>query len=112
MESNREFITRMYLLVNELPKEKLEDVNNILSLLEFQLKMRDIDHITGFVEELSLKVNSSHIYSTSKNVVYEKLKGLREESRYTFTLPGHYNEPVKQILGSKGNKESPNNLKH
>ena len=102
----------MYLLVNELPKEKFEDVNNILALLEFQLKMRDIDHITGFVEELSLRVNSSHIYSASKKVVYEKLKGLREESRYTFTIPGYYKEPDKQILGSKGNKESPNNLKH
>lgn len=112
MESNREFITRMYLLVKELPKEKLEDANNILALLEFQLKMRDIDHITGFVEELSLRVNSSHIYSASKKVVYEKLKGLREETRYTFTLPGRYEEPIQQILGSKGNKKDTDNLKH
>ena len=102
----------MYLLVNELPKEKFEDANNILALLEFQLKMRDIDHITGFVEELSLRVNSSHIYSASKKVVYEKLKGLREEGRYTFTLPGYYKEVDQQVLGSKANKKNIDNLKH
>ena len=101
----------MVLLVKELPKKKLEDANNILTLLEFQLKMRDIDHITGFVEELSFRVNSSHIYSASKKVVYEKLKGLREEGRYTFTLPGYYKEPVEQVLGSTGDKEITKNLK-
>ena len=112
METNKEFITRMYMLVNELPKEKIEDYNNILNLLSFQLKMRDIEHITGFTRQLSDRFNSSHVQATSKAILYEKLKGLSEKSRYTFSLPEDYKESLQQILGSKGNKESPDNLKH
>ena len=102
----------MYMLVNELPKEKLEDANNVLNLLSFQLKMRDIDHITDFTRQLSNRFNSSYVSSTSKTMLHEKLKGLSQESRYTFTVPEDYQELEQQVLGSKGNKESPNNLKH
>ena len=112
METNKEFITRMYLLVNEIPKEKLEDYNNILSLLSFQLKMRDMDHINEFVRQLTNRFNSSHVNSTSKRMLYEKLKGLSEESRYTFSVPEDHIENLKQILGSKGDKKDTDNLKH
>lgn len=112
METNKEFITRMYMLVNELPKDKIEDYENILSLISFQLKSRDIDHISDFVKDLTFLFNSSHAASTAKHILHEKLKSLREKTRYTFKIPEDNKESDQQILGSEGNKENPDNLKH
>lgn len=112
METNKEFITRMYMLVNELPKKKIEDFNNILNLLSFQLKIRDIDRIDNFTRQLFNRFSSTHVSSTSKRILYDKLKGLSEESGYTFSVSEDYQKDVEQILGGKGNKESLDNLKH
>ena len=111
MESNKEFITRMYLLVNELPKEKIEDYENILSLLSFQLKLRDITHISNFTQELSDMFNGTHAQSTSKQIFDAKLKALRAKTRYTFSLPKNNQNRMEKILGSKRNKTNPDNLK-
>ena len=54
MESNKEFVTRMILFINELPEEKRRDYYTLLSFLDFQLTMRDNLFITELFDKLDL----------------------------------------------------------
>ena len=59
MESNKEFITRLVLMINELPEDKRRDHFTLLNFLDFQLKARD----NLFVEDL---INKLDIHITLK----------------------------------------------
>ena len=52
IESRKEFITRMFLFMNELPQEKKTDFNTILCFLEFQMKLREMDYIKLAVKKM------------------------------------------------------------
>jgi len=52
IESRKEFITRMFLFMNELPQEKKNDLNTILCFLEFQMKIREMDYIKLAVKKM------------------------------------------------------------
>lgn len=100
------------MLTQELPKEKIEDYNNILNLLSFHLKIRDIDHITNFVIEFTKIIGSMHIPQRTKSIINNELFRLSEKGRYTFQVPEIDKNALEEILGSTGDKSSPEDLKH
>lgn len=52
IESRKEFITRMFLFMNELPKEKKNDFGTILCFLEFQMRLREMEFIKASVRTM------------------------------------------------------------
>jgi len=83
IESRKEFITRMYLLSQELPSETLQDANNVLSFLEFQLKVREsdlLDEVSGKIVNVLSRSNS--ISSRNKSWVIKELEALKGTQKY------------------------------
>ena len=111
LESNKEFVTRMYLLTQELPKNKIEDYENVLSLLSFQLKLREMNIVKEAASNLSRLVNLSSVENKAKNYLLNEIEIFKRQDRYTIQVPEDNQEDVQQVLGSTGNKEVAQTLK-
>ena len=89
MESNKEFITRMVLLINELPEDKRREYNTLLSFLDFQLTIRDNLFITDIFDKLDLYLlNKIDWYGRAKlkRELRQKIRDFCETSKYSFTI--------------------------
>jgi hypothetical protein len=60
LESSKEFVSRMMLMINELPEEKRRDHYTLLSLLSFHIKARDRDIVRTFTRRTLHSVESSN----------------------------------------------------
>lgn len=105
MENRKEFVIRMYLLAKEIPKEKIEDYENILSLLSFQLKLREIELIEDAAETLSSLVNRSSIHNSTKKYMIDEIDVFTRQDRFTLQIPEDNKEETQQVLGVKGDKQ-------
>ena len=104
MESNKEFVTRMILFINELPEEKRRDYYTLLSFLDFQLTMRDNLFITELFDKLDLHLlNKIDWYGRAKlkQEIRQAIRDFCETSKYSFTVHDNNDKQMQQVMGSR-----------
>ena len=104
MESNKEFITRMMLFINELPEHKRRDYFTLLSFLDFQLTMRDNLFITEIFDKLDLHLlNKIDWYGRAKlkQEIRQTLRDFCKTSQYSFTFHDNNEKQMQQVMDSK-----------
>ena len=112
MESNKEFIARMYAILQELPEEKKSDYNTLLNFFSYQLKTRDIKLVTSLTSKIILSLElTDYIPKRFKDYAIKKIENICTSSRYTFTLPQIDKEQLQQILGEQKDKRDTKNTK-
>tara|TARA_E500000305_G_C3944326_1_gene199072 strand:+ start:157 stop:450 length:294 start_codon:yes stop_codon:yes gene_type:complete len=97
MESNKEFITRMALMLNELPEQKRRDVFTLLPFLDFQLKQRDNLFITHLCDKLDLNLlNNIDWYGKAKlkKEIRQEIKNFCKASTNSFTFHDDNEETI------------------
>ena len=107
MESNKEFITRMMLFINELPQEKKRDMFALLSFLDFQLTMRDNLFITELFDKLDLHLlNKIDWYGRAKlkQEIRQALRDFCKTSQYSFTFHDSNEKQMQQVMDSGEDK--------
>ena len=107
MESNKEFITRMILLINEFPEEKRRDYVTLLNFFEFQLRGRDNLFLEDFVNKLdahiTLKVDFNGHARIRKNVI-KTIEDYASSSNYSLKVPKYNQEQLEEKLGEQKHK--------
>jgi len=102
LESSKEFVSRMMLMINELPEEKRRDHYTLLSFLSFQLKARDRDIVRTFTHRALHSVESSNnMPRRFKDEVRKKIRGVCKSAEYTFALPQIDKKALEEILGKQ-----------
>ena len=104
MESNKEFITRMAVMLNELPEEKRRDVFTLLPFLDFQLTIRDNLFITELFDKLDLHLlNKIDWYGRAKlkRELRQTIRDFCETSQYSFTIHDNNEKQMQQVMDSK-----------
>lgn len=67
MEGREEFVIRMYRLTQELPKDSLSNLEDTLSLLCFQLKLREVEMAEETVDNFgNVETNPKLTYTVRK----------------------------------------------
>ena len=113
MESNKEFIARMYAFLQELPEEKRSDYNTLLNFLSYQLKIRDIKFVASLASKIIVSLEfTDYIPKRYKDAAIKKIENVCTSSRYTFTVPQIDKEQLQQVLGEQKDKQNTENLKH
>jgi len=113
MESNKEFIARMYAFLQELPEEKKSDYNTLLNFFAYQLKTRDIEFVASLASKIIVSLEfTDYIPKRFKDATIKKIENICTSSRYTFTLPQIDKEQLQQVLGEQKDKRNIKNLKH
>ena len=101
MESNKEFVTRMTLMINELPEHKRRDYYTLLSFLDFQLTMRDNLFITELFDKLDLHLlNKIDWYGRAKlkQEIRQALRDFCKTSQYSFTFHDNNEKQMQQVM--------------
>jgi len=112
MESNKEFIARMYAFLQELPEEKKSDYNTLLNFFSYQLKTRDIQFVASLASKIILSLElTDYIPKRFKDATIKKIEDVCTSSRYTFTLPQIDKEQLQQVLGEQKDKRDTKNTK-
>ena len=104
MESNKEFITRMILLINELPEHKRRDHFTLLAFLDFQLTMRDNLFITELFDKLDLHLlNKIDWYGRAKlkQEIRQAIRDFCKTSQYSFTFHDNNEKQMQQVMDSR-----------
>ena len=101
----------MYLLTQELPKNKIEDFEAVLSLLSFQLKLREMDIAHEAAHNLSRLVTLSSIQNKAKNYLLNEIEIFKGQDRYIIQVPEDDQGDVQQVLGVEGDNEATQTLK-
>lgn len=104
MESNKEFISRMMLMINELPEHKRRDHFALLSFLDFQLTMRDNLFITELFDKLDLYLlNKIDWYGRAKlkQEIREELRSFCKTNQYSFTFHDSNEKQMQQVVDGK-----------
>jgi hypothetical protein len=105
LESSKEFVSRMMMMISELPEEKRRDQYTLLSFLSFQLKARDRDIVRTFTHRTLHSVESSNnMPRRFKDEVRQKIRGVCRSAEYTFAIPLLDKESVEEILGKQADK--------
>ena len=103
MESNKEFITRMVTMLNELPEHKRRDLFTLLAFFDFQLTIRDNLFITELFDKLDLHLlNKIDWYGRAKlkKELRQSIRDFCETSKYSFTIHDNDQKQMQQVLGS------------
>ena len=103
MESNKEFISRMMLMINELPEHKRRDHFALLAFLDFQLTMRDNLFITEIFDKLDLHLlNKIDWYGRAKlkQEIRQALRDFCKTSQYSFTFHDSNEKQMQQVMDS------------
>jgi len=104
MESNKEFITRMATMLNELPEHKRRDLFTLLAFLDFQLTIRDNLFITELFDKLDLHLlNKIDWYGRAKlkQQIREEIRSFCKASKYSFTVHDSNEKQMQQVMDSK-----------
>lgn len=104
MESNKEFITRMMLFINELPEEKRREYFTLLNFLDFQLTMRDNLFITELFDKLDFHlITKIDWYGRAKlkREIRQAVRDFCKTSKYSFTIHDHNEKQMQQVMDSK-----------
>jgi len=104
MESNKEFITRMSVMFNELPEHKRRDLFTLLAFFDFQLTIRDNLFITDLFDKLDLHLlNKIDWYGRAKlkQEIREAIRDFCKTSKYSFTIHDNNEKQMQQVMDSK-----------
>ena len=113
MESNKEFIARMYAFLQELPEEKRSDYSTLLNFFSYQLKTRDIELVASLASKIIVSLEfTDYIPKRFKDETIKKIENICTSGRYTFTLPQIDKKKLQQILGEQKDQRNTQNLKH
>jgi len=108
MESNKEFITRMVLFINELPEHKKRDYNTLLSFLDFQLKHRDnllIEHIISNLAYSIIENVDFYGAKRIKKMVLSEMDKCIAENTNTFKVSNDNIRSLQQEVGVDAHRE-------
>ena len=89
MESNKEFITRMTVMLNELPEHKRRDYNTLLSFLDVQLTIRNNLFITKLLSKLEFQLIENVDWygkAREKKQIQKEIADFCESSKHTFKV--------------------------
>ena len=89
MESNKEFITRMMVMINELPEHKRRDYFTLLAFFDFQLTMRDNLFITKLFDKLEFHLLEKIDWygrAKFKKEIKQELRDFCKANKYSFTF--------------------------
>ena len=104
MESNKEFVTRMMLMINELPEEKRRDYHTLLSFLDFQLTMRDNLFITELFDKLEFHLTEKIDWygrAKLKREIKKEIRNFCKSSTYSFTFHNNNEKQMQHVMGGK-----------
>ena len=107
MESNKEFITRMSVMYNELPENKKRDLFTLLAFFDFQLTIRDNLFITDLFDKLDLHLlNKIDWYGRAKlkQEIRQALRDFCKTSQYSFTFHDSNEKQMQQVMDSGEDK--------
>jgi carboxypeptidase C (cathepsin A) len=113
LESNKEFIARMMVFINELPESKRRDYFTLLNFLDFQLTHRDNKMITAWCIELSLSLDTVNFKGNRKirDDVQKKIENFKKSASHFVKIPRNYKRKSKQVLGSPTNEHNTKEIK-
>jgi hypothetical protein len=97
MESNKEFITRMAVMYNELPEKKKRDLFTLLAFYDFQLTIRDNLFIKYLFDKLDLHLlNKIDWYGKAKlkQEIRESLRNFSKANQHSFTFHDNNEETI------------------
>ena len=97
MESNKEFITRMSVMYNELPENKKRDLFTLLAFFDFQLTIRDNLFIKDLFDKLDLHLlNKIDWYGRAKlkQEIRQAIRDFRKTSQHSFTFHDNNEETI------------------
>jgi len=113
MESNKEFIARMYTFLQELPEEKKSDYNTLLNFFSYQLKARDIEMVASLASKIIVSLEfTDYLPKRFKDATIKKIENICTTGKYTFTFPEIDKEKLQQVLGEQKDERNTKNLKH
>ena len=104
IESRKEFITRMFLVMGELPEGRKNDYGTILNFLAFQLRIREADYIKYSVRRVVSGINSlNRLNIADRHKLIGMFEGVFSEMDFMF-------EPLSEkekfeFLTSKASRE-------
>jgi len=107
MESNKEFITRMILLINELPEDKRRDYFTLLNFLDFQLKARDNLFVEDLINKLAIHITLKVEFHGQARIKKNIIKAIEDHcaaSKYSFKIPDYNREKLQQKMGKQKDK--------
>jgi len=108
METNKEFITRMALMLNELPEQKRRDVFTLLPFLDFQLKQRDNLVMEHFITNLAHNLMENVDWYGAKRIkkmVLNEIDAYCKTSKYTFKVSPEDEKLMQQKMGREANRD-------
>ena len=107
MESNKEFITRIVVMINELPEDKRRDYHTLLSFLDFQLKGRDNLFVEDLINKLAIHITLKVDFYGQPKIKKNVIKAIEDHcaaSQYSFKIPDYNREQLQQKMGKQKDK--------
>ena len=107
MESNKEFITRVVLMINELPEDKRRDYFTLLTFLDFQLKARDNLFVEDLINKLAIYITLKVDFNGHARIKKNVIKAIEDHcaaSQYSFKIPDYNREQLQQKMGEQKHK--------
>lgn len=84
IESRKEFVTRMYLLLYEIPEEK-RDLSTMLSFFSIQLRQREMSFAKYAVDKVVREMSSrTSLTLRHRNTIVDIFSNAFSEREYTF----------------------------
>ena len=111
IESRKEFITRIFLLMQEIPEEKRKDLNTMLGFLSIQLREREMDFAKYATKRVILGLSDTRVLTIrNRSKIIDMFEGAFSETDYLFVPIS--NEVREEFLLSKiaKNKGAPDNF--
>ena len=104
MESNKEFITRMILMINELPEHRKRDYHTLLTFLDFQLKARDNLFVEDLINKLAIHITLKVDFYGHQRIKKNVIKAIEDHcaaSKYSFKIPDYNRKQLQQKVGKQ-----------
>ena len=111
IESRKEFITRIFLIMQEIPEKKRKDLNTMLGFLSIQLREREMDFAKYATKKVIVGLSDTRALTlVTRSKIVDMFEGAFSETDYMFKpVPTEVRE---EFLLSKNtlNKGTPENL--
>ena len=114
MESNKEFITRIVVMINELPEDKRRDYFTLLTFLDFQLKARDNLFVEDLINKLAIHITLKVDFYGHQRIKKNVIKAIEDHcaaSQSSFKIPDYNREQLQQKMGEQKYKHNFKDIK-
>ena len=111
IESRKEFITRVFLIMQEIPEEKRKDLNTMLGFLSIQLREREMDFAKYATKKVIVGLSDTRALTlVTKSKIVDMFAGAFSETDYMFEPASTEVREEFLLNKAKLNKGTPENL--